>query len=90
MFTSSLHLNGIRYSKLAKNILDMSIIFLSPDINMTVVSEMDLKYLKNVKLFYLKMNLVKNESDEYDSIIYRNSYMSYMQQVKIKSIVSQL
>ena len=57
---------------------------------MTVVSEMDLKYLKNVKLFYLKMNLVKNESDEYDSIIYRNSYMSYMQQVKIKSIVSQL
>lgn len=90
MFTSSLYLNGIRYSKLAKNILDMSIIFLSPDINMTVVSEMDLKYLKNVKLFYLKMNLVKNESDEYDSIIYRNSYMSYMQQVKIKSIVSQL
>ena len=57
---------------------------------MTVVSEMDLKYLKNVKLFYLKMNLVKNESDEYDSIIYRNSYMSYMQQVKNKSIVSQL
>ena len=47
---------------------------------MTVVSEMDLKYLKNVKLFYLKMNLVENESDEYDSIIYRNSYISYMQQ----------
>ena len=80
MFTNSLHLNGISHSKLAKNILDTSIIFPSPEINMTVVSEMDLKYLKNVKLFYLKMNLVENESDEYDSIIYRNSYISYMQQ----------
>lgn len=56
-------------------------------VNFTIVSEMHVKYSRNVTLSYLKINLIKNEFHKYDSIIERNS--DICSRNKTRSIVYQ-